>query len=264
MILGFSLATLIGFTLGILGGGGSILTVPILVYILKFAPKLSIALSLAIVGLTAIIGSIAHFRQKNIDLKVAITFAPLAMVGTFLGAKIAAHMSASTQLILFAVIMLLASMNMLLKKENKPSNISGKKRIILITILGFIVGVVTGIVGVGGGFLIVPALVILGRVPIKKSIGTSLFIISLNSLSGFSGYLGQFEIPWKFLILFTVFTSIGTFLGTYCIRFIDQKLLKKIFAIFLIIMGALILYKNSGSFMTSADLLNTFPNFFYS
>jgi uncharacterized membrane protein YfcA len=243
MILGYLLATLIGLSLGLLGGGGSILTVPILVYILKMDPKLSIALSLAIVGATSLIGSIGHYRKGNINLRIAMIFGPVAMLGTFLGAKISAYMSGNTQLIIFAIIMLLASIFMFKGREDSEAK-EKKLNYPLIALEGIIVGIVTGIVGVGGGFLIVPALVLLAGVSMKQAVGTSLLIISLKSFSGFVGYLGQFPIPWDFLLSFTLFTAIGIIAGTKLINYVSQAMLKKLFAIFLIVMGSFILYSN--------------------
>ncbi len=243
MVLGYFLALLIGLSLGLLGGGGSILTVPILAYVLDMAPKTSIALSLAIVGTTSFIGSITHFKKGNINLKVAAVFGPVAMLGAFLGAKISAHMAGSTQLISFAVIMLLASISMFTSREDTQAQ---KKELnyLLISLQAIVVGIVTGIVGVGGGFLIVPALVILTGISMKQAVGTSLLIIALNSISGFVGYIDQVVIPWKFLITFTTLTSVGIILGGLLINYIPSKLLKKVFAVFLIMMGFFILFKN--------------------
>jgi uncharacterized membrane protein YfcA len=252
-MLGYALATLIGFTLGLLGGGGSILTVPILVYVLGMDPKLSIALSLAIVGGTSLLGVIGHYKKGNVNFKMAAIFGPVAMVGTFLGAKISAYMSGQTQLILFAIIMLIASIFMLKGREDVEEK-EVKLNYLLIVIQGLVLGVITGIVGVGGGFLIVPALVLLAGQSMKKAVGTSLLIISLNSVSGFVGYLGQVDVPWIFLAKFTAFSGAGIFIGSALVQYVSQKALKKVFAVFLIIMGVFILYKNRETFSKSAQL----------
>ena len=255
-MLGYFLALLIGLSLGILGGGGSILTVPVLVYIMGFGPKLAIALSLAIVGGTSLLGVYGHYKNKNIDFKIASLFAPFAMIGTFGGAKLSQFLTGQTQLILFAIIMLLASFSMLKKskKDSQSENQLKKINIPLVIIEGLIVGVITGIVGVGGGFLIVPALVLLTGLPMKKAIGTSLLIISLKSFSGFLGYIGFVEIPWTFLGQFLFFSGSGIFLGSYLIKFIPPAKLKKSFAVFLIIMGSFILIKNREK-VTSTEIL---------
>lgn len=249
MIIGYILAILIGLSLGLMGGGGSILTVPILVYVLEMDPKLSIALSLAIVGATSLIGSWGHYRKNNIHLKVAIAFGPFAMIGTFLGAKISVFISAPMQLVLFATIMLLASYFMFKgRKENDVKEIESYNYPLIIA-EGLVVGVITGIVGVGGGFLIVPALVLVAGIPMKKAVGTSLLIISLKSFSGFLGYLGQFAIPWQFLAIFILFTSTGIIVGSKLVDYIPAQKLKKLFAIFLVIMGIVILYKEIGQLL---------------
>ena len=243
-MLGYFLASLIGLSLGLLGGGGSILTVPILVYVMGMEAKLSIALSLAIVGATSLIGAWGHYRNQNIDFKVAAIFGPIAMAGTFIGAKISQYISGQMQLIFFALIMLAASYFMLKGRKDSDENPDKKLNIPLIATEGLIVGVVTGIVGVGGGFLIVPALVLLAGVSMKRAVGTSLLIIALKSFAGFAGYLDQVAVPWEFLGKFIIFSGIGIFIGSYLVKFVPQQTLKKIFAVFLIIMGIFILYKN--------------------
>lgn len=248
MIVGYLLATLIGFSLGIMGGGGSILTVPILVYVLKMDPKVSIALSLAIVGTTSLVGVFNHFRANNINLKVAALFAPFAMVGTFFGAKISKFMSGEVQLILFAIIMLLASVLMIKGRKEAEGEENKAIKIPLLAIQAIVVGVVTGLVGVGGGFLIVPALVLLTGLSMKKAVGTSLFIIALNSFSGFAGYLGIVAVDWAFLAKFSGFSIVGILVGSQLVQYISQKALKKAFGIFLIFMGIFILYKNAAVF----------------
>lgn len=244
-MLGYFLATLVGLSLGLLGGGGSILTVPILVYILKMDPKTSIALSLAIVGLTSLVGFFSHYKNKNVDFKAALIFAPLAMIGTFLGARLSQLISAEFQLLLFAIIMLIASVQMFKNKKERHTQTLQSPRYLIIFVQAFIVGIITGVVGVGGGFLIVPALVLLAGLSMKKSIGTSLFVISLNSLTGFIGYIGIVEIPWTFLLGFTAFSILGILIGSKLTQFVSQSTLRKVFAFFLVIMGVFILYKNS-------------------
>ncbi len=246
-MLSLFLASLIGLSLGLLGGGGSILTVPILVYAVGMDPKLSIALSLAIVGATSLVGVIGHFREKNIELKVALIFGPVAMVGTYVGAKLSVFFSGQVQLIIFSVIMLAAAIFMIKKKNYSTEK--KELRIVPVVIEAFIVGNVTGLVGVGGGFLIVPSLVILTGIDMKKAVGTSLFIISLNSLTGFMGYLSIIEVPWMFLFKFILSATVGIFVGIRLVRHISQEKLRKIFAMFLLVMGFFILYKNRQVFL---------------
>jgi uncharacterized membrane protein YfcA len=249
-MLGYALATLIGLSLGVMGGGGSILTVPILVYVLGMDAKLSIALSLAIVGTTSLVGVFNHFRAGNVNLKVAAIFGPVAMVGTFLGAKISRLMSGEAQLILFAIIMLMASYFMIKGRKETEADENKKLNIPLLCGQAVVVGIITGLVGVGGGFMIVPALVLLTGLSMKVAVGTSLFIIALNSFSGFAGYLGMFDIDWAFLAKFSGASIVGILIGSQLVQFISQRMLKKSFGVFLIFMGAFILYKNSHVFVS--------------
>ncbi len=247
MLLGFLLALLVGLALGILGGGGSILTVPIFVYLLDFDPKTAIAMSLGVVGVVSLAGAVSHAREGNIDGRVALLFGSVAMAGTYLGARLSAFVSGTFQLTLFAVVMLLAAFFMFRGRSESdetspPPGLKG--RWLLIIVEGIGVGVLTGLVGVGGGFMIVPALVLLAGIPMKVAIGTSLLIISMKSAAGFYGYLGQVTVDWSFMAAFSGAAVIGILLGSRLVRFIPQGALRKAFAVFLVVMGALILYQN--------------------
>lgn len=257
LILGYLSAILIGLFLGLLGGGGSIMTVPIFVYLIGLPTKLAIALSLALVGSVSLIGVFKHWKLGNVNFKIVALFAPFAMVGTFIGAKLSQFVSGSFQLILFAVVMLIAAVFMFKKTKTNTSSqkqkqFYSKKDILFIALEGIFVGILTGLVGVGGGFLIVPALVLLTKIPMKEAIGSSLLIISLKSFAGFYGYLGQVQIDWSFLLTFISIASVGIIIGTSLIRFVSQAQLKKIFAVFLIIMGIFILYKNKEKLITAS------------
>lgn len=246
LVLGFALAALIGLSLGLLGGGGSILTVPILVYVLGFEAKQAIAMSLAVVGGTAAVGGIRHWQAGNVDWRVAALFGVVATAGTYLGARLAVFFSGAAQLTLFAVVMLVAAVFMF--RDRSPGvRSTGPRGIgatILIVLEGLAVGILTGLVGVGGGFLIVPALVLLARMPMKLAIGTSLVVIAAKSFGGFLGYLGQVEIPWGFLGGFTAVATAGIFVGAHLIRYVSQERLKRAFAVFLVVMAIFILYRN--------------------
>lgn len=245
------LAGLVGLSLGLLGGGGSILTVPILVYVLGFDPKQAIAMSLGVVGTTSLVGAWRQWKDGNIQLRVAFIFGPVAMAGTVLGARFATYVSGEAQLILFACVMLVAAMLMFRDRRDDraaPEGVPQRMRVGSIVALGIAVGILTGLVGVGGGFLIVPALVLLGRVPMRKAIGTSLLVIAMNSMSGFATYLGHTDIPWRFMLEFTVFAIAGMFAGTRLARHVPQARLKRMFAVFLIVMGLFILWRSRESF----------------
>ncbi|WP_373480700.1 sulfite exporter TauE/SafE family protein [Geminocystis sp.] len=255
LTFGLFLGIFVGLTLGLIGGGGSILAVPILKYVIGASTKEAIAMSLFIVGIVSIIGLIPHWRQGNVNFSIALIFIPPAMIGSFLGAKISdlPIINETIQLISFGIIMLLASILMILKSnqkyENKDIILPEKKEIIknkysqlFITIIeGFGVGILTGFVGVGGGFLIIPALVLVGGIPMKEAVGTSLIIIAFNSVSGFAGYLNQVNLNWLLMISFTVAASIGIIMGGYLSEKINAKYLQKGFGYFVLTVAIFIL-----------------------
>ena len=246
------LASAIGLSLGLLGGGGSILTVPIFVYVLGYAAKPAIVMSLPVVGATSLVGALSHWRAGNVNLRQALLFGLLAMAGAYGGARLAVHLNGVVQLTLLAVVMLGAAMSML-RGTNDLTTVQGTVGTRPVThwvvvVVGLGVGMLTGLVGIGGGFLIVPALVILARLPMKQAVGTSLLVIAMNSASGFAGYLGQVDVPWAFLAMFTGVAIGGILVGTYLARFVSQRALKRAFAAFLLLIGSFILYQNRGVF----------------
>lgn len=241
------LASVIGLSLGLLGGGGSILTVPVFVYVLGYAAKPAIAMSLPVVGATSLVGAIGHWRAGNVNFRQALTFGIVAMVGAFAGARLAVLVSGVFQLTLLAVVMLGAALSMLRRPIAQPSGAESVSRW-LVLVVGLGVGLLTGLVGIGGGFLIVPALVVLARLPMKQAVGTSLLVIAMNSASGFLGYLGQVDVPWAFMAVFTAIAIGGILVGTYLVRFVSQQALKRSFAVFLLVMAGVILYQNRGVF----------------
>ncbi len=255
-ITGHLLALLIGLSLGLIGGGGSILAVPILVYVLGIDAKTAIAMSLAIVGIVSLIGVIPHWKQGNVNLKTAISFTPPAMLGAFLGARLAALplVTDTIQLVCFALIMLVASFFMIRKpkeKQNDHLELSVPKKYqsqfkypwLVIILEGLGVGVLTGFVGVGGGFAIIPALVLLGRIPMKEAIGTSLLIITFKSATGFIGYLNQVNINWNLMLSFTTVAVLGVIWGAYFSGKIQGTKLQRAFGYFLIATAIFILIK---------------------
>ncbi|MDB4915638.1 MAG: hypothetical protein JWM95_3282 [Gemmatimonadetes bacterium] len=254
LILGYSLAALIGLSLGLMGGGGSILTVPIFVYVLGYDPKLAIAMSLPVVGITSLVGAAGHWRAGNIDLKIAAIFGVVAMGGAYLGARLAVLATGAFQLSLLAAVMVVAAVSMFRSarlpavrhiEAASPDTLANLRLLLPVAVC---VGLLTGFVGVGGGFLVVPALVVLGRESMKRAVGTSLLVISMNCASGFIGYLGRSEIPWAVVAGFTTMAVAGILVGTYLVRFVSQRALKQAFAVFLIAMGTFILVKNRAAF----------------
>jgi uncharacterized membrane protein YfcA len=242
-------AIAIGVSLGLLGSGGSILTVPVLVYLIGQDEKVAIAGSLFIVGSIALAGSLQFLRAGFVDWRSVATFGMPGMLGTYAGAVIAAWVSGVMQLALFAVVMLVASWFML-----RPVNLDTGERepraLWKIAADGFIVGVITGLVGVGGGFLIVPALVLLGGLSMHRAVATSLVIIALKSYSGFYKYLDvlsdqNLELDWPVLGLVTVLGIGGSFIGSRLARRMPQDRLKRWFGYFLIVMGLHILARSA-------------------
>ena len=225
-MIGYVLALAIGLSLGILGGGGSILTVPIFVYVMGYSAKQSIAMSLVVVGATSLVG---------------------AMVGARIGAELARLVPGIVQLSLLGFVMIVAAIFMLRRREQplesrpRPSNVVAA---VATAIVGLAVGVLTGLVGVGGGFLFVPSLVLLARLPMKTAVGTSLFVIALSTASGALGYRGQAILPWDVIALFTAIAIAGIFLGTYLVRYVSQRALRRAFAYFLFGMAGFVLYQN--------------------
>lgn len=257
MLLAAALAALVGLSLGLLGGGGSILTVPIFVYVLGFETKQAIAASLAVVGAVSLFGAAGHWREGNLNLRLAGTFGAVAMAGTFLGARLGTLLSGAVQMTLFAGMMLIAAFLMARPDPFQRRWKEGREVIRrlpprTIVIAGLCVGMMTGLVGVGGGFMIVPALVLLGHVPMKQAVGTSLLVIAMNSAVGFLGYAGHVDVPWGTLVLFTAVAIGGILTGTRLSRSVPQRTLKRVFAVFLVVIATFILYKNRGVFLPGA------------
>ena len=256
-LIGAVLAVLIGLTLGLLGAGGSILMVPVLVYVLGIAAKPAIAMSLPIVGTTSLIGAISHWRSGNVELRTAVAFGAIAMIGSYAGARLSTFVTAGVQLTLLGIVMFGAAFSMLRGSKRQDETAAGsaprtRKRVALLAATALAVGLLTGLVGIGGGFLIVPALVLLARVPMKHAVGTSLVVIAMNAASGALGYAGQYDVQWMFLITFTALAIVGILAGTYLLRFVSQGALRRAFALFLLGLGALILYQNRSVFMPSS------------
>ncbi|WP_460218645.1 sulfite exporter TauE/SafE family protein [Psychroserpens sp. MEBiC05023] len=258
-LLGYLGALLVGIVLGLIGGGGSILTVPIFVYLMYLNPVTATAYSLFVVGISSAFGAFKNIKKGLVDFRTAIVFAIPALIAVYLTRRFLIPIIPSeivtiknfiitkdiAIMVFFAIIMLLASITMIRERENCDDKISQQRSFNypLILIEGIIVGVITGIVGAGGGFLIIPALVLLAKLPMKKAVATSLLIIAIKSLIGFIGDVENLEIDWGFLLLFTSIAIIGIFIGVYLSNFIDGKKLKKGFGWFVLVMGIYIILK---------------------
>ena len=261
-IMGYLASILIGISLGLIGGGGSILTVPVLVYLFGESPEVSTAYSLFIVGATSLVGGIRNAFLGYVDYKIGLVFAIPAIIAVYLTRaylvpsiplEIISFGSFSLTkdvaiMLFFALIMLAASVSMIRNTKHPKRSAASKFNIIGILAEGSIVGVLTGIVGAGGGFLIIPALVLFAKLPMKKAIGTSLLIIALKSLIGFTGDLqrNDLAIDWILLLSVTSFAVVGIFVGIYLAKFINGDSLKKGFGWFVLLMAAYIIFKQIG------------------
>ena len=259
VLVGYAAAVLIGVSLGLIGGGGSILTVPVLVYILGIDPVLATAYSLFVVGSTSLVGSITYMRKNLVDYRTALVFAIPSFIAVFLTRKFIVPSLPDPLLqwgefsltksiaimVFFAFIMLAASYSMIKEngKNGSDEESEVKFNIPLIAVEGIVVGLVTGIVGAGGGFLIIPALVLLAKLPMKMAVGTSLLIIAAKSLIGFLGDISNQPIDWNMLLLFTGLSVIGIFIGSALSKMINEKALKKGFGWFVLVMGIYIITK---------------------
>lgn len=256
VIFGYIGALFIGLSLGLIGGGGSILSVPIFVYLFKIQPIEATSYSLFVVGTTALIGSFGYAKQKLVNLKTGISFAIPSFVGVYLVRKVLMPMLPSTLItineyeitknlmvmVAFATLMILASYSMIKPRKNNPAQTTqDKSYYIKIGQKGFMVGLVTGFVGAGGGFLIIPALVLLAGLPMKEAVGTSLAIIAANSLFGFFVGSQLQNIDWKFLFTFATVAVIGIIIGSQFSKKVSEQRLKVAFGWFVLIMGSGIL-----------------------
>lgn len=259
-IIGFVASVIMGISLGLIGGGGSILTVPILVYLFGVSPVLSTSYSLFVVGVTSLVGSYSNFRKGNLDLKTALIFGFPSIIAVYAVRKFVVPIipdpaffigdTAITKnifvLIIFSILMVLAALSMIRKSKREVLDCKQKinYNFPLIVAEGIVVGAITGIVGAGGGFLIIPALVLLGGLCMRKAVGTSLLIIALKSLIGFTGDLGsglQLDIP--FMLMFAGFATVGILAGTFISKYVSNEKLKPAFGWFVLAMGIYIISK---------------------
>jgi uncharacterized membrane protein YfcA len=243
-------ALVIGASLGLLGGGGSILTVPVFVYAAGVDPKTAVAASLPVVALTSGSAAIAHWRQGNVQVRTALVYGATAAVGSFAGARIASLMSGATQLILLSFVMLAAAYRMALGSPPTNTSKADPTHIPFATLLpvALVVGVLTGIVGIGGGFLIVPTLVILCNLPMHSAVGTSLMVIAMNAASGAAGYAGQVPVPWSIVLIFSAFAIVGSLVASRYSARLPQSTLRKGFGALLVALSILILFQNRHQF----------------
>lgn len=260
-ILGFISSIFIGIALGLIGGGGSILTVPVLVYLFAVDAVSATAYSLFIVGLTSAVGSISYFRNGLVNIKTAIIFGIPSIIAVFMTRayivpaipkevfSISGFVITKSilMMLLFAILMIAASYSMIKKNSKKREENNGEQKFNypIILLEGTVVGILTGLVGAGGGFLIIPALVILSKLPMKEAVGTSLVIIAAKSLIGFFGEGSETIIDWVLLSKVSAFAIVGIFIGTLLSKKIDGAKLKPAFGWFVLIMGIYIIIKET-------------------
>jgi hypothetical protein len=256
-IIGYLASLVIGISLGLIGGGGSILTVPVLVYLFHVDPVTATAYSLFIVGSTSLVGALPKYREGLVNLKTAVIFGAPSIAAVyatrkFIVPKIPQEVftvgdfvvtKAVLMMLLFAILMVAASVSMIREKKSPNGNTAEVQSFNypMILLEGAIVGVLTGLVGAGGGFLIIPALVLLSKLPMKQAVGTSLLIIAAKSLIGFTGDLGHMQMDWRLLLVVTALAIVGIFIGNRMNKSIDGDKLKKGFGWFVLVMGVYII-----------------------
>jgi uncharacterized membrane protein YfcA len=255
-MLGYLGALIVGLVLGLIGGGGSILTVPLLVYLLGYNPVIATAYSLFVVGASSMVGTYQKHKKGLVDFKTGLAFSFPSFVAVYLSRRYLVPGIPETLIsmgdfqlskgmgimIFFAIIMLLASISMIKKGKELTAQTSSQPYYKTF-IQGLAIGTITGIIGAGGGFLYVPALVIWANIPMKKAVGTSLIIVTINSLIGFLGDVQTLDIEWMFLLTFTLISIIGIVIGVFLSKFISGPKLKKSFGYFVLIMAIYIIYK---------------------
>jgi len=243
LFLAAILALLIGVTLGLLGGGGSILTLPILVYVLHQDAKESIAASLFVVGTTAFVSAITHARAGNVDYKRGLIFGAASMAGAFGGGRVAGYLPGNVLLGAFAAMMLVTSIAMMRPRKEPAPGEKHALSVVRVLAAGAGVGLIAGLVGAGGGFLIVPALVLFGGLDMRRAIGTSLFVLTLQSFAGFAGHVTHTHVNWSLTALVTTAAVIGSLGGARLARRLSVQALRSGFAWFVLAMAVFMIGK---------------------
>jgi len=242
LYVGVVLALGIGVLLGMLGGGGAILTLPMLVYVLGLDPKNAIATSLVVVGTTSLVGMLVHAKAGAVRWGVGALFGGAAMAGAYAGGRVAAYIPATVLLVLFGVVMVTTS-TMMLRGRRESSAAGSPMRVPVVLALGAAVGVLSGLVGAGGGFLIVPALVLFGGIPMREAIGTSLFVIGLQSFAGFLGHVSHVHIDVSLTLAITVASVLGSLVGATLGKKVPTDWLRQGFAWLVVAMGLFLFFK---------------------
>jgi uncharacterized protein len=240
-----ALAALVGISLGLLGGGGSILTVPLLAYVGGLEAKHAITMSLLVVGVTSAVGAITHARGGRVRWRVAAVFGLAAMTGAYAGGRLAHFFSGTALLIGFATIMIAAGVAML--RGRKDTSVDGNVRapLVKLALLGIGVGTMSGLVGAGGGFLLVPALALVAGLPMPVAVGTSLVVISMQSFAGLAGQLASEQVDWRLAAMVTAAAVVGAIVGGRLVPLVDPKALRKAFGWMVLAMASVMLYRET-------------------
>jgi hypothetical protein len=246
MLVILFLASLIGISLGLLGGGGSILAVPVLVYAAGLPVKEAIATSLLVVGSTALLAVVPHARKGNLEWRTGSVFAVTAMIGAYFGGLAADWFSGTTLLLLFAAMMVVTSLAMFRGRRDLQAKKGRSLSVPLVVSEGLAVGAVTGLVGAGGGFLVVPALVLLGGMEMHKAVGTSLMVIGLKSFAAFAGHAAHASIDTELALMVTIAAVFGSQVGALFADRVPATSLRKIFAGFVLLMAAYVVHREAG------------------
>lgn len=247
LFLAAGLALVIGLSLGLLGGGGSILTLPVLVYVLHVDAKQAIASSLLVVGSTALVSAVVHARAGNVDYKRGAMFGLAGMAGAFAGGKVAGFLPGTALLVAFAGVMLVSSIAMMRPRKTGDAKEKAPASPVRIVGAGLTVGLVAGLVGAGGGFLIVPALVLFGGLDMRRSIGTSLLVIALQSFAGFAGHVSHTHVDYQLTGIITGMAVVGSLGGAWLAKRLSTETLRRGFAWFVLGMAVFMMWKQLGA-----------------
>ncbi|MGD8895237.1 MAG: sulfite exporter TauE/SafE family protein [Acidobacteriota bacterium] len=245
LLIAIVLSALIGVSLGLLGGGGSILAVPLLVYVAQIDVRTAIGMSLAVVGATSLGGAVVHARRGRVRLRAALLFGGAGMVGAPLGAQVTHLVPPRALLVLFAALMIVVGALMLRVRRPPSDSVAPRPRRLRVLGAGLGVGLLTGFLGVGGGFLIVPALTMFAGLPIRSAIGTSLLVITLNAAAGLVGHVRHGSLPLDLTLAFSAASVVGVVLGVRLSAGMAPVQLRRVFAVFVILIGLALLAGNA-------------------
>ncbi len=251
-----TLAVAVGLSLGLLGGGGSILAVPLLVYVAGLDAQTAVATSLFVVGVTSAVAVVPHAGAGRVRWRTGLLFAGGGMVGAYLGGRLATHVPGPVLLVAFATMMLATAAAMIRGRTTRPTpprvgdapstlrrrgRVTDSRRAVGVVALGVAVGTLTGFVGAGGGFLIVPALTLVAGLPMAQAVGTSLLVISLQSAAGLAGHLHGTTVPWSLALAVTTAAVLGSLVGARLASSVPQPTLRRAFGVMVLVMGAVVL-----------------------